>query len=204
MLYPERTAYDVMRISALIVKDPTFVRVAAQILKSGRAYEQLVDKVGTNGACCCFIGNDCADQANVLCGLLEGVCDLSEVEAFVTDIDINAIEKLDDFRTKTREPLLNDMKGSVGFIVPDCTGISHDEMIALSTGNNPNTTDIREALEDLLFPVVFADAEFLVDSLTKGNSPYKVFPDASVVEMKAMEERKMEFFRTFGYGRRLA
>ena len=188
----------------MIVKDPTFVRVAAQILKAGRAHEQLVDKVGANGACCCFIGNDCVDQANVLCGLLEGICDLSKVEAFATDIDINAIKKLDDFRTKTRDPLLNDMEGSIGFIVPDCTGISHDEMIALSTGNNPNTADIREALEDLLFPVVFADAEFLADSLTKGNSSHKISLDAATVEMKAMEERKMGFFRTFGYGHRLA
>lgn len=119
-------------------------------------------------------------------------------------MDASALEHLQDFRDRGGEQDSFELGSDDGFIVADGTGATQGDLYFLSIKDNPNIEELQREIEKIIMPVAFIIEDFLSKYININSEPIVIDVSESRECMRQYESKKMEYFLTFGQGKRLA
>lgn len=201
MLYPE-TQNSVLPITVCI--SDSFPELTAQVLQSSALYQKLDKRNKNKNIFCMFFGDNSSKNAHAFCGLVTDIIDIESLEIITGEMDASALGRLQDFRNRGGKQGSFELGSDDGFIVADSTGATQGDLYFLSIKNNPNIEELQREIEKIIMPIAFVTEDFLSKHVNTNSDPIAIDVNESRECMRQYEAKKMEYFLTFGQGRRLA
>ena len=201
MLYPK---IKNSALSVTVCGSSNFSNLVPQVLQSSTAYRKLNERNKNKNISCMFFGDDSLRDASAFCGLMADIIDIESLEIITGEMDASALEHLQDFRDCGDELDFSEFDNNDGFIVADSTGATQGDLYFLSIKSNPNIEELQHKIEKIIMPIAFVTEDFLDKYVNVDDDHINIDINESRECMRQYEAKKMEYFLTFGQGRRLA